>query len=180
MTASLPVLTTGTGTWIVSDSRTRVTFTVGNLGRVARGTVTCSSGSVELDTSGTPVRACAELDLNTLDTGIRKRDSDLRRPRLLDIDRHPVMTWRCGRFVPTGDGGWTAEGVLSVRGTTAPLVVTGRPDSAALDGKWLRVRAEAVLDRAAVGIRAPGWIIGRTVTITIDAWLKPSRGPSRA
>ncbi len=180
MTAGLHARPTTAGTWAVSDGRTRVAFAVGNLGRLARGTVTCSSGAVELDTSGTPVRACAELDLNTLDTGIRKRDSDLRKPRLLDIDRHPVMTWRCGRFVPTGDGGWTAEGVLSVRGTTAPLAVTGRPEAAALDGEWLRVRAEAVLDRAAVGIRAPGWLIGRTVTITIDAWLKPSHGPSRA
>ena len=174
MTASLPVLPTRTGTWTVSDSRTRVTFAVGNLGRVAHGTVTCSTGSVELDPVGAPVRASAALDLNTLDTGIGKRDSDLRKPGLLDIDRHPVMTWRCDRFVATGDGRWTAEGELSVRGTTVPLAVTGRPEAAALDGEWLRVRAEAVLDRTAVGIRAPRFLIGRTVTIEIDAWLRPS------
>ena len=35
----------------------------------------------------------------------------------------------------------------------------------------LRVRADAVLDRTAVGIRAPSFLIGRTVTITVDAWL---------
>jgi polyisoprenoid-binding protein YceI len=176
VTAPVPVLTTRTGRWSVSDSRTRVTFAVGNLGRVAHGAVTCSTGSVELDAGGAPVRASAALDLNTLDTGIRKRDSDLRKPALLDIDRHPVMTWRCDRFAATGDGGWTAEGELSVRGTTVPLAVTGRPEAAALDGEWLRVRAEAVLDRTAVGIRAPRFLIGRTVTIAIDAWLTPARG----
>lgn len=174
MTASLPVLPTRAGTWAVSDSRTRVTFAVGNLGRVAHGAVTCNTGSVELDAAGAPVRASAALDLNTVDTGFRKRDADLRKPGLLDIDRHPVMTWRCDRFVATGDGGWTAEGELSVRGTTVPLAVTGRPEAAALAGEWLRVRAEAVLDRAAVGIRAPRFVIGRTVTIAIDAWLTPS------
>ena len=175
MTAPLRVRPTTAGTWAVSDSRTRVAFAVGNLGRVAHGTVACSHGTVEVDGAGAPVRAFAELDLNTLDTGISKRDSDLRKPRLLDIDRHPVMTWRCGRFVPTGDGGWTAEGELTVRGTTAPLAVTGRPESAALDGQWLRVRAEAVLDRTAVGIRFPSFVIGRTVSISIDAWLTPAR-----
>ena len=45
------------------------------------------------------MRAFAELDLNSLDTGISKRDADLRKPWLLDIDRHPVMTWRCDRFI---------------------------------------------------------------------------------
>lgn len=175
MTAQLPALPTTAGIWVVSDSRTRVTFAVGNLGRVAHGSVTCSTGEVELDAVGNPVRASAELDLGTLDTGIAKRDADLRKPRFLDIDRHPVMTWRCDRFVATGDGGWTAEGELSVRGTTVPLAVTGRPEAAALDGEWLRVRAEAVLDRTAVGIRAPRFLIGRTVSIAIDAWLTPPR-----
>ena len=64
------------------------------------------------------MRASVELDLNSLDTGVAKRDADLRGPRLLDIDRHPVMTWRCARFVATGDGAWTAEGDLTVRGIT--------------------------------------------------------------
>lgn len=170
MTAPLRVRPTAAGTWAVSDSRTRVSFAVGNLGRVAHGTVACSHGTVEVDGAGTPVRAFAELDLNSVDTGISKRDADLRKPWLLDIGRHPVMTWRCDRFVAT-DGGWTAEGELTVRGTPVPLTVTGRPEAAALDGEWLRVRAEAVLDRTAVGIRAPSFLIGRTVSITIDAWL---------
>ncbi len=175
MTAGLRPLPTTVGTWAVSDSRTRISFSVGNLGRVAHGGITCTSGEVELDATGAPVRARAEMDLNTLDTGIAKRDSDLRKPRLLDIDRHPTMCWSADRFLPTGDGGWVAEGTLSVRGTTVPLTVTGSPEAAALDGEWLRVRAEAVLDRTAVGIRAPRFLIGRTVTISIDAWLVPSR-----
>jgi polyisoprenoid-binding protein YceI len=175
VTAQLPVLPTTAGTWIVSDSRTRVSFAVGNLGRVAHGSVTCSTGQVELGAAGNPVRASARFELDTLDTGIAKRDADLRKPRFLDIDRHPVMTWRCDRFVATGDGGWTAAGELSVRGTTVPLAVTGRPEAAALGGEWLRVRAEAVLDRTAVGIRAPRFLISRTVSISVDAWLTPPR-----
>ncbi|WP_324273338.1 YceI family protein [Blastococcus brunescens] len=113
-----PVL--AAGTWRVSDSRTRVTFAVGNLGRPAHGSVACSWGELEVDDDGRPVRVRAELDLDSLDTGIAKRDADLRKPRFLDIDRRPTMTWSADRFWSGEDGRWTADGVLHVRGSRRP------------------------------------------------------------
>lgn len=168
MTALQPDLRVRSGTWRVSDSRTQVGFTVTNFGRPVRGSVACSFGEVAIDGAGAPLRVYAELDLESLATGIARRDTDLRKPRFLDIDRHPVMRWTAERFTPTRDGGWTADGVLSVRGTTAPLAVTGSVDAA---GEWLRVRAEGVMDRTAVGIRAPSVLVGRSVAVQIDAWL---------
>jgi polyisoprenoid-binding protein YceI len=157
------------GVWTVSDSRTRVTFAVRNLGRPAQGSVACQWGEVEVDGTGAPLRVTAELDLDSLETGIAKRDADLRKPWLLDIDRHPTMTWSADRFTQEDDGRWIADGVLRVRGTSAPLRVAG-PVEVLPDG-WIRVRATASLDRAAVGIRAPRFLIGRTVEIDVDAWL---------
>ena len=171
MTAQLSALRIEAGTWQVSDSRTQVGFTATNFGRPVRGSVACSFGQVEIGDGGAPVRVYTELDLASLATGIAKRDADLRKPRLLDIDRHPVMRWTAERFSPTADGGWTADGVLSVRGTTAPLAVTGAVDSVDLAGEWMRVRADGVIDRTAVGIRAPSVLIGRSVAVRIDAWL---------
>ncbi len=169
MTAQLRHLHMAAGTWSVSDSRTRVTFTVQNLGRTVHGSVTCSRGQVQIDDAGAPMRVRAELDLDTLDTGIAKRDLDLRKPRFLDIDREPTMTWSADRFARHDDGSWTAEGRLALRGTSAPLVLTGTPE--AVDGEWVRVHATAVLDRTAVGIRAPAFVIGRSIGIEVDAWL---------
>jgi polyisoprenoid-binding protein YceI len=175
MTAQLQTVRMAAGTWAVSDSRTLVTFSVGNLGRRAHGTVGLNWGEVEMDPDGAPVRVRAEFDLNSLDTGIAKRDADLRKPRFLDVDRYPAMTWSCARFTPDGEGGWTADGELSVRGRSAPLTVTGGPEAAELDGEWVRVRACGVLDRRSVGIRAPSFLVGRDVEIAIDAWLTPVR-----
>jgi polyisoprenoid-binding protein YceI len=171
MTVQLRTLHMAAGAWAVSDSRTRVTFTVQNLGRTVHGAVTCSQGQVQIDDAGAPMRVRAELDLNTLDTGIGKRDLDLRKPRFLDIDREPTMTWSADRFARHDDGSWVADGRLSVRGTSVPLVVSGTPE--AVDGGWVRVRASAVLDRRSVGIRAPRLAIGRIIGIGIDAWLRP-------
>ena len=166
-TASAPVL--AAGTWDVSDSRTRVTFSVRNLGTPMHGSVACRWGTVEVDGTGAPRRVTAEIDLTSVDTGIAKRDADLRKPSLLDIDRHPTMTWTADRFTRDEDGRWVAEGVLRVRGTSVPLTVTG-PAELQPDG-WVRVRATASLDRTAVGIRAPRFLIGRRVDIDVDAWL---------
>ena len=161
------------GTWTVSDSRTRVTFAVTNLGRPVHGSVACRWGELETDDAGAPVRLVAELDLDSLATGIARRDADLRRPSLLDIDRHPTMTWAADRFTRGDDGRWAAAGVLRVRGTSVPLTLEGVP-ALQPDG-WIRVRAGAALDRRTVGIRAPGFVIGCRVAIEVDAWL--SRRP---
>ena len=159
-----------TATWTVSDSRTQVRFTVRNLGLPVQGSVALRRGEVEVDADGAPVRARAEFDLASLDTGIARRDLDLRHPRFLAVDRQPVMVWACDRFTRREDGSWLAAGTLSVRGTATPLEATAVAEDA--DGATV-VRAAAVLDRLAVGIRAPRPMIGRVVRIEIDAWLMP-------
>ncbi|WP_448627937.1 YceI family protein [Geodermatophilus sp. URMC 64] len=175
MTAQLQGPRVMAGTWTVSDSRTRVTFTVSaSFGRPAHGSVACQGGQVRIDAAGTPVRVRAECDLESLDTGIARRDADLRKPRFLDIDRNPAMTWSADRFTRTDDGRWEAHGELHVRGTSAPLTLVGGPEAAAPDGAWLRVRATGTLDRRAVGIRAPAFLIGTTVRIDVEAWLTPA------
>jgi polyisoprenoid-binding protein YceI len=163
------------GTWTVSDSRTRVEFFVGNLGRRVKGTVPVSSGELQIDAGGAPIHAQARLDLNGLDTGIARRDADLRKPRLLDVDRQPVMTWEATRFSRTDDGAWIAHGELRVRGASAPLVLVGTPEPAGADDAWLHVHARGAIDRTAVGIRAPAFLIGRSVEVDLDAWLTPAR-----
>jgi polyisoprenoid-binding protein YceI len=160
------------GTWTVSDSRTQVRFSVRNLGVSVQGSVGLSCGQMEVDAGGAPVRARAEFDLASLDTGITRRDTDLRRPRFLFVDRQPVMVWSCDRFTRSAGGCWLAAGLLSVRGAASPLEVAGVAEPG--DGGVL-VRAAATLDRLAVGIRAPRLLIGRVVRIEIDAWLVPRR-----
>ena len=169
MTAPVRTLTPTAGTWTVSDSRTRVTFSVRNLGLSTRGSIACRWGELEVGGDGAPLRLAAELDLATVDTGIAKRDVDLRKPWLLDTDRQPTMTWSADRFTRHDDGRWSAEGVLGLRGTATPLRVTGSPEG--MPDGWVRVRATASLDRTAVGIRAPRALIGRRVGVEVEAWL---------
>jgi polyisoprenoid-binding protein YceI len=158
------------GRWTALPDRTSATFAVGNLGvKVVHGSIAVVSGSLDVDADGRPVAVRAELDLNTIDTGIPKRDADLRKPSLLDIDAHPAMSFACTDIRPEG-AGWCAEGRLTARGTSCPLTVTGTVVEDSPAGT-VHVRGTAVLDRTAIGLRAPRFLIGRQVTITVDAWL---------
>jgi polyisoprenoid-binding protein YceI len=163
------------GRWTADPERTRTSFAVGNLGvRVVHGSIRVVSGELQVDADGRPVRVSAELEVGTVDTGNAKRDADLRKPGLLDAGAHPVMTFASHDIGPDGTG-WRADGVLALRGTTCPLTVTGSWAGGSTPGT-VAVTGTATLDRTAVGIRAPRFLIGRTVTITVEAELSRAAG----
>jgi polyisoprenoid-binding protein YceI len=154
----------------VDTTHTTATFRVTSFGRTVAGTVPVTSGAVDIGRDGLPATITGSLDLGAIDTGNARRDRDLRKPRFLDLDRHPTMTFAAGT-ITAGPAGWRIAGTLTVRETILPVVgdaeVTGRDSSATLT-------ARTSLDRRALGIRAPRIMIGQTVTITVTAVLRPS------
>ena len=159
------VRTLAAGVWRADLTRTTATFQVGNLGRKAHGTVPVTAGTVEIGTDGTLLAVHGTLDLGSIDTGNTKRDMDLRKPGLLDLDRHPTM-----RFTATSarvaDGGWHVTGTLTARG--AHTTIEGTVELSTVDGRTV-MTATSRLDRRTLGIRAPGFLIGRYVDITVTA-----------
>ncbi|MFJ8916480.1 YceI family protein [Amycolatopsis sp. NPDC102389] len=159
------------GTWTVLADRTSATFTVRNFGfRVVRGSIPVDLGSVRVSSDGV-IAVEAALDLDKIDTGNAKRDADLRKPGLLAIDAQPVLTFAANR-IEGGPGEWTIEGALGARGESCALTVTAAGPEDNGDGTW-RVRAGAVFDRRAIGLRAPRFLIGREITIALDVVLSP-------
>ena len=158
------------GTWSVDDQRTQVRLSVPNMiwGTV-RGTVAVASATVLVGHDGRVQEVRTEIDLNSLHTGIARRDADLRKPALLDIDQHPMMVFRT-HDIDFQEQGWAVRGDLEVRGRTVPLTLTvAQPDEESATA--LHVVATAELDRRSAGIRAPAFLIGHRISITVDAWL---------
>src|SRR5207302_229147 len=138
-------------------------FQVSNLGRIATGTVPVIDGTVEIGAAGQPLAVHGTLHLAAIDTGIAKRDRDLRKRRLLDLDAHPTMTFTSISIEPV-DTGWRVTGTLTARGVTTRL--TGV--ASIVDGS---MTATARLDRRTLGIRVPRFVVGRFVNITVTATL---------
>jgi hypothetical protein len=81
-----------------------------------------------------------------------------------------VLTYAAEEF-ELGPQGWCATGVLGARGTTCPVTVLGVPAGAEDPTGALHLVGTAVVDRTALGIRAPRLAIGREVSVVVDAWL---------
>lgn len=158
--------TLAAGTWRADTSRSTASFQVGNLGRRTRGTVPVTAGTIEIGPDGALLAVHGVLDLGAIDTGIARRDQDLRKPGLLDLDRHPAMTFTATSARTTGSG-WHVTGTLSARGTET--VLDGTAELSTADGPEARMTATARLDRRTLGIRAPRFLIGRWVDITVTA-----------
>jgi polyisoprenoid-binding protein YceI len=158
------------GRWTVRPEDAVTSFSVRKLGLIrVRGGFTVADGSVTV-TDGRPVAATASLDAASVRTGNAKRDKDLAGRRFFRAAEHPRIGLRCDTVVPDGDG-WRAAAVLTVAGGDAPLElqVVRLPDPSP---GVVRVRATGVLDRAATPLRAPRWLIGRQVSISVDATLR--------
>jgi polyisoprenoid-binding protein YceI len=157
--------TLAAGIWRADLTRSTASFQVGNLGRKANGSVPVTSGTVEIGNDGQLRGVHGTLDLGAINTGIAKRDLDLRKPGLLDLDRHPTMTFTATSVQPAY-GGWLVTGALDARGTSTEL--SGIAELSTVDGETV-MTATARLDRRTLGIRAPRFLIGRYVDITVTA-----------
>ncbi|GHH33035.1 YceI family protein [Lentzea cavernae] len=154
------------GVWQADTSRSTASFQVGNLGRKTRGTVPVTAGTAEIGADGALLAVHGTLDLDSIDTGVAKRDLDLRKPGLLDLDRHPTMTFTATSAQVVGSG-WHVVGTLTARGVSAEI--EGTAELSSVDGAEAVLTATARLDRRTLGIRAPGFLIGRYVDITVTA-----------
>jgi|tagenome__1003787_1003787.scaffolds.fasta_scaffold20859498_1 polyisoprenoid-binding protein YceI len=161
------------GTYRIDPTRSAVTFAVKELGLMTvRGHLPVHAGTVVVAENQLRSSVTATIDANGIRTGNARRDKDLRAPKFLDIDAHPVMTFESTGLAGRGTGSWELSGTLTVRGTAAPVVlaVTGAPGS---DGAAGVLRGTARIDRYAYGVTVAKGIIARWVDVTVEIVLSP-------
>lgn len=176
MTATSPA-GLAVGRWTVDPAHSTATFRVRSLGRTVTGNVPITEGTVDVDESGRPRAICGSLDLGAIDTGNPRRDKDLRKPRFLDLDRYPAMTFAADSITASPDAGWRVTGQLAVRGTSVRLAGDAEVSP---DDRSATVTAHTQLDRRTLGIWAPRIMIGHAIDITVTAQLQVGRVPSAA
>jgi polyisoprenoid-binding protein YceI len=165
-----------TGTrWIVDPVHSQVEFRVSHLlGRV-RGSFTRWYGVIatrsEDWTHGT---VNVRVQTASINTGNDYRDADLRSPRFLASDSFPAMTFESTGIVAT-DSTVEIGGILTLRGQSRQVVLTGRFDGMGRDqeGKQrIAFDATTVVDRRDFGISynelvEGSRVVGDEIEITI-------------
>jgi polyisoprenoid-binding protein YceI len=164
------------GEWVADLAASTVSFTVRNFGlRSVTGQVPLVSASMTVGPSGQPVSVRAELDARGIDTGHRRRDSDLRGARFLATERWPAISFRASDVQASG-AGWTMNGTLTVKNCHCPVRLNvDLPDIPPGDpAAPVNLRAIARLDRRSAGLTAaPAFLIGHTISLSLAVRLRP-------
>ena len=157
-----------TGRWQLQTAVSSARFTVSNLGvRTVHGQLPIREAWVDVDQAGRPISVAATLELDRIDTGNRRRDADLRKPNLLDLERYPLLMFTADSILP-GVSGWVVAGTLAGRGREVPLELTAQITARGEDGP-VTIEADAVLDRRALAVRAPRLMIGAVLRVHLQA-----------
>jgi polyisoprenoid-binding protein YceI len=154
-----------TGVWMAVPGVSRAGFRVRDkvFGRAA-GTIPVRSGTVRIGSAGAVETARVELDVTGIETGNAHRDRDLRKPHFLAADEHPTIVVEAVP-APPGSGGWSVAATVSARGETAPVDLVVTLDHA--DGASATVTVTGRLDRTALRMKVPTFIVGRWIDIDV-------------
>lgn len=154
------------GTWNADPSRSTAAFIARGLAGKVKGTIPVVSASINVEADGSVGAISATLDAGGFNTNHAKRDADVRGAKFFDAASYPAFTYSAAGASTTSNG-WTVNGNLVIKGTSAPVELTA--DLVNVSGDVAAVRATGVVDRKAAGLGAmPSLMIARTLAITLD------------
>jgi polyisoprenoid-binding protein YceI len=135
------------------------------------------AGFVEMDAEAATVKAIdATINTASVNTNHEKRDGHLRGADFFDAEKFPTMTYKLKSYQKIGDS-YTALGVLTLRGVTKEITLTGNFNGVVKD-PWGNTRAgfnaEGKINRKDFGmvwsktLDNGGLVVGDEVFIKLD------------
>jgi len=168
-----------TGTWEIDPAHTGVEFSVRHaMVATVRGRFNTVSGTIEVGDELAGSSTDVTIDAASIDTGSEERDTHLRSPDFLDVERFPTLRFRATR-VERGEreGEYRILGDLRIRDVTREVELDATYNGTATD-PWGNLRAgleaETTINRRDWGLtwntplEAGGILVGDKVKITLD------------
>jgi polyisoprenoid-binding protein YceI len=141
------------------------------------GTFRLTSGQVIIAAEPGQSSVQATLEAASYASGNAKRDADVRSPGMLDAQGFPEIIFT-GQGARRDGADWVLTGSVTAHGTPVPAqvrVIGVRPggEGAGSAGS-VRFQATARLDRTSFGVTRKKGMVGRMVTVVIEAVGQPS------
>lgn len=182
MSATLTRTASGTtvpapGTYTIDPSHSSTSFEVRHLGlSKVRGGFDSFSGTVVIDEDPAKSSVEVSLDAASFSTGSEDRDGHVKSEDFLDVENHPVLTFRSTGVRQDGDD-WKVDGELAVKDVARPVTLDVEFEGAGED-PWgngrIAFAASTEIDRGDWGINwnqtleTGGVLVGKKVKIQID------------
>jgi polyisoprenoid-binding protein YceI len=151
------------GRYEIDTARSTVMFRARHLFGLApvRGRFAIRGGTVDIAEPLAASAVHAEIDAASFRTRNPQRNASVRSARLLDVARHPVIT-----FTSEGVDEQDLTGALTVRGVTRPVTLSIDPP--AVSAGSFTVRATTRIDRTEFGLTAYRGLAGRYLDLTVE------------
>jgi polyisoprenoid-binding protein YceI len=170
-------------TWRIDPEHTTIQFTVRHMMiSNVKGVFHKFNGQFEIDDKEiTNARASAVINVASIDTGIEKRDEDLRSPNFFDVAKYPSMAFASKRIVRTGSNSFKMTGDLTMHGVTREVVLEMEGLETVVKDPWGNMRRgatlSAMINRKDFGLtynkllETGGMVVGEEVKINIEVEL---------
>ena len=158
--ATIPQL----GRYEIDPGGSTVTFRTRHLFGLApvRGRFAIRGGTVDVAEPLTASAVYAEIDAASFRTEYPQRDASARSARLLDVARHPVITFTSERVDRQ-----ELAGTLTVRDVTRPVNLS--IEGSEVSPRTFTVRATTRIDRTEFGLTAYRGLAGRYLDLSVEA-----------
>ena len=143
---------TTTTTWQIDANHSAVAFAVKHMMfTTVRGRFQDMKGTIEVDEKN-PARSIVNVEIGaaSIDTGVADRDGHLRSGDFLDVEKHPLITFRSKRIEGDIHGNFVVAGDLSIRGKSAEVTLDAVFEGTGTDpwgGTRSGIRATTKIDR---------------------------------
>jgi len=107
------------GTFTIDPAHTRVGFVARHLMvSKVRGSFTSAKGSITIAEDPLQSTVDIEIDAASIDTGVADRDGHLRSADFLNVEQHPVLTFKSTKIESFKDNEFKLLGDLTIRGVS--------------------------------------------------------------
>ncbi len=176
---ALPVLAFAS-TWTIDPDHSNVGFKVRHLMvSNVKGGFDKFTGNVEInDKDITQSKVEVNIDTNSINTNVQKRDAHLRSADFFDVAKFPAMTFVSKKVVKAGTDKLKVTGDLSLHGVTKEVVLDVEGPSKEIKDPWGNIRRGATattkINRKDFGLvwnaalETGGVAVGDEITITLE------------
>ena len=170
-----PLTFAQTTTWSIDSAHSEVDFTVRHMsisnihGRFGSLKGTIVRNASDLSKSSVKVT----IDVNTVDTGVGPRDTDVKSANFFDVAQFPTATFTSTSVSGTGSH-LTVNGNLTLHGVTKPVALSVDGPGATVQGMDHKPHtgysASATINRKdfGIGVKYPDSVVGDQIKLTID------------
>jgi polyisoprenoid-binding protein YceI len=128
--------------WQIDDDHSNAYFSIQHLTvSKVRGSFNTVSGSATIDDkTGYLTGLNLTVDVNSIDTGVAKRDEDLRSPNFFEVAKYPTITFVSKGVDNIGNGILLLTGDLTIHGVTREVTVTAYGPTPEIKDPWSNAR----------------------------------------